>query len=277
MEPAPSRTDVEGRRRQCPRTATNAPRGTQAVASTTRTRTTGSIARAVTAVRHAGRAVRDGPAGVHGVLDQAAVGVAPGRRAARPDPATRRRRAHARSARSRATRVRSRCSRSARHRGAQRSARRSSNASGAASSRCCAIHSATDSCYGWNEYGALVGARFDGHPWTQTFTADVLRRRPIPRARTSGRRVAVARRGVPVPRSARRRAGAPARARRRARSRRRRCATARVRLPARVVLRRRRGPRVLDEPRPLPRRVGVAGVPAPPRGRTRLGARRDAS
>ena len=36
------------------------------------------------------------------------------------------------------------------------------------------IHSATDSCYGWPEYGRLVGARFDGHPWTQTFTADVL-------------------------------------------------------------------------------------------------------
>ena len=37
-----------------------------------------------------------------------------------------------------------------------------------------AIHSATDSCYGWPEYGSLVGARFDGHPWTQTFVADVL-------------------------------------------------------------------------------------------------------
>jgi type 1 glutamine amidotransferase len=37
-----------------------------------------------------------------------------------------------------------------------------------------AIHSATDSCYGWDDYGALVGARFDGHPWTQNFTADVL-------------------------------------------------------------------------------------------------------
>jgi type 1 glutamine amidotransferase len=36
------------------------------------------------------------------------------------------------------------------------------------------IHSATDSCYGWTDYGALVGARFDGHPWTQTFVADVL-------------------------------------------------------------------------------------------------------
>ncbi len=37
-----------------------------------------------------------------------------------------------------------------------------------------AIHSATDSCYTWDDYGALVGARFDGHPWTQTFTADVM-------------------------------------------------------------------------------------------------------
>ena len=36
------------------------------------------------------------------------------------------------------------------------------------------IHSATDSCYGWDDYGALVGARFDGHPWTQSFTAEVL-------------------------------------------------------------------------------------------------------
>ena len=33
--------------------------------------------------------------------------------------------------------------------------------------RLLAIHSATDSCYGWDEYGRLVGARFDGHPWTQ--------------------------------------------------------------------------------------------------------------
>jgi type 1 glutamine amidotransferase len=38
----------------------------------------------------------------------------------------------------------------------------------------CAIHSATDSCYGWEEYGEIVGARFDGHPWTQSFVADVL-------------------------------------------------------------------------------------------------------
>jgi type 1 glutamine amidotransferase len=36
-----------------------------------------------------------------------------------------------------------------------------------------AIHSATDSCYGWDEYGRLVGARFDGHPWTATVDLEV--------------------------------------------------------------------------------------------------------
>jgi type 1 glutamine amidotransferase len=37
-----------------------------------------------------------------------------------------------------------------------------------------AVHAATDSCYGWDDYGALVGARFNGHPWTQEFELDVL-------------------------------------------------------------------------------------------------------
>ncbi|HEY7915859.1 MAG TPA: ThuA domain-containing protein [Acidimicrobiales bacterium] len=37
-----------------------------------------------------------------------------------------------------------------------------------------AVHSATDSCYGWDDYGLLVGARFDGHPWTQRLTLDVV-------------------------------------------------------------------------------------------------------
>ncbi|HUD18636.1 MAG TPA: ThuA domain-containing protein [Acidimicrobiales bacterium] len=37
-----------------------------------------------------------------------------------------------------------------------------------------AVHSATDACYGWDDYGLLVGARFDGHPWTQECTLDVL-------------------------------------------------------------------------------------------------------
>jgi len=37
-----------------------------------------------------------------------------------------------------------------------------------------AIHSATDSCYRWAEYGSLVGARFDGHPWTQEVELEVV-------------------------------------------------------------------------------------------------------
>jgi type 1 glutamine amidotransferase len=36
-----------------------------------------------------------------------------------------------------------------------------------------AIHSATDACHSWPEYGQLVGARFDGHPWTQQLTIEV--------------------------------------------------------------------------------------------------------
>ena len=37
-----------------------------------------------------------------------------------------------------------------------------------------AVHAATDSCYGWDDYRLLVGARFDGHPWTQEVTLDVV-------------------------------------------------------------------------------------------------------
>jgi len=36
------------------------------------------------------------------------------------------------------------------------------------------VHAATDACTGWEEYGSLVGARFDGHPWTAAFDIDVL-------------------------------------------------------------------------------------------------------
>jgi len=37
-----------------------------------------------------------------------------------------------------------------------------------------AVHAATDACTSWEEYGSLVGARFDGHPWTETFDIDVV-------------------------------------------------------------------------------------------------------
>jgi type 1 glutamine amidotransferase len=36
------------------------------------------------------------------------------------------------------------------------------------------IHAATDACAHWEEYGSLLGARFDGHPWTETFDVDVV-------------------------------------------------------------------------------------------------------
>lgn len=29
------------------------------------------------------------------------------------------------------------------------------------------VHSATDTFYGWPDYGALIGGYFDGHPWRQ--------------------------------------------------------------------------------------------------------------
>ena len=38
------------------------------------------------------------------------------------------------------------------------------------------IHSATDASHTWPEYGSMLGARFDGHPWTQEFAIDVVER-----------------------------------------------------------------------------------------------------
>lgn len=36
------------------------------------------------------------------------------------------------------------------------------------------IHSVTDSCHTWPQFGRLIGARFDGHPWTQDLELDVV-------------------------------------------------------------------------------------------------------
>jgi type 1 glutamine amidotransferase len=36
-----------------------------------------------------------------------------------------------------------------------------------------ALHSAADSASSWEEFGRLLGARFDGHPWTQRFAVEV--------------------------------------------------------------------------------------------------------
>ncbi len=115
----------------------------------------------------------DGPAGVHGVLDQAAVGVAQvaelhGLQPRRVDDVRRLDVSDVAGARALALFTIGETPWSAEQRAAIVDRVRAGTLS------ILSIHSATDSCYGWPEYGSLVGARFDGHPWTQTFTADVL-------------------------------------------------------------------------------------------------------
>jgi type 1 glutamine amidotransferase len=116
---------------------------------------------------------RDGPAGVHGVLDQAAAGVA---QLAEMHGLVPERVDDVRQLASNAiddTRVLALFTiGETPWSPAQRRAIADSVRAGRLA--ICSIHSATDSCYGWDEYGSLVGARFDGHPWTQTFTADVI-------------------------------------------------------------------------------------------------------
>jgi type 1 glutamine amidotransferase len=117
----------------------------------------------------------DGPAGVHGVLDQAAAGIAecaelaglaPRRvadvRALEPDALD--------SARVLALFTIGETPWSERQRATITTRVR------AGSLAVLAIHSATDSCYRWADYGRLVGARFDGHPWTQTVDLEVVER-----------------------------------------------------------------------------------------------------
>jgi type 1 glutamine amidotransferase len=116
---------------------------------------------------------RDGPAGVHGVLDQAAVGVAPVAElcsldARRVDDVRALDATQIEDTRALALFTIGETPWSV----AQRAQLLDRIRVGELA--VLAIHSATDSCYGWDEYGALVGARFDGHPWTQSFTADVL-------------------------------------------------------------------------------------------------------
>jgi type 1 glutamine amidotransferase len=115
----------------------------------------------------------DGPAGVHGVLDQAAVAVAQlaelqGLEPHRVDDVRTLPEAAIRNARTLALFTIGETPWST----SQQAVIVDRVRSGALS--ILAIHSATDSCHGWDDYGTLVGARFDGHPWTQTFTADVL-------------------------------------------------------------------------------------------------------
>ena len=114
-----------------------------------------------------------GPAGVHGVLDQAAVGVGQiaelhGLAPRRVDDVRALAASDLKGARALALFTIGETPWSADQRAAILDGVRAGTLS------ILSIHSATDSCYGWDEYGKLVGARFDGHPWTQTFTAQVL-------------------------------------------------------------------------------------------------------
>ena len=115
----------------------------------------------------------DGPAGVHGVLDQAALAVAQiaelhGLRAQRVDDV--RGLEHDAFARARALALFTigETPWSAAQRDAMLTGLR------AGSLAVLAIHSATDACYGWADYARVVGARFAGHPWTQTLDLEVL-------------------------------------------------------------------------------------------------------
>jgi type 1 glutamine amidotransferase len=118
----------------------------------------------------------DGPAGVHGVLDQSATGMAElaamaGLDARRvTDVTTQVTAAEVASARVVALFTIGETPWS----GAQQAALLEGVRSGRTA--VIAVHAATDSCYGWADYLQLVGARFDGHPWTQEVTLDVIER-----------------------------------------------------------------------------------------------------
>ena len=137
------------------------------------------------------------------------------------------------------------------------------------------VHSATDANHGWPEYGSMLGARFDGHPWTQDFVIDVVdadhpatahlgapqwqwQRRGLPLRRPASRR--------PRPAPPRRGPGRPGRARAGG------CPTAASPSPGACE----DGPRphLLQRARPLPRGLGDAGLPAPPGRGPRLAGRR---
>ena len=215
----------------------------------------------------------DGPAGVHGVLDQSAVAVGQvaelnGLRARRVVDVRDLEPADLAGARALALFTIGETPWSPAQRGAILDRVR------AGSLALVAVHSATDACYGWPEYGSLVGARFDGHPWTQTVDVEVVDRghpatghldaawrwhdevyqfrdlRPDAHVllRVPERELDLGAPGAKHPTFG---------------------------FPRLVVLRRRRGPGVLHQPRPLPGGLGDAELPPAPRGRARVGARRE--
>jgi type 1 glutamine amidotransferase len=116
---------------------------------------------------------QQGPAGVHGVLDQAAVGIAQvaelnGLRACRVDDVRDLDDGELANARALALFTIGETPWSATQRAVVLDRLRANALS------VVAIHSATDSCYDWPDFGKIVGARFDGHPWTATVALDVV-------------------------------------------------------------------------------------------------------
>jgi type 1 glutamine amidotransferase len=116
---------------------------------------------------------RDGPAGVHGVLDQAATGVS---EVAELAGFVTRRIDDVRELGTRDIADASALALFTIGETPWATAQRAALLQGVRSGRLAvvAIHSATDACYGWDDYGRLVGARFDGHPWTQEVDLDVV-------------------------------------------------------------------------------------------------------
>jgi type 1 glutamine amidotransferase len=116
----------------------------------------------------------DGPAGVHGVLDQSATGMAElaamaGLEARRVTDVTSQVTADdVASAKVVALFTIGETPWSAQHQAALLDGVRSGRTA------IVAVHAATDACYRWDDYARLVGARFDGHPWTQEVTLDVV-------------------------------------------------------------------------------------------------------
>ena len=117
------------------------------------------------------------------------------------------------------------------------------------------VHSATDANHGWPEYGSMLGARFDGHPWTQDFVIDVVDT-DHPATAHLGTRWSVARRGLPLRGPATRRPGPAPPGRRSGRPVGARRTGAGLRLPPRLERGGRCRAHLLQRPGPLPRSVG---------------------
>jgi type 1 glutamine amidotransferase len=116
---------------------------------------------------------RDGPAGVHGVLTQAAIGLSELASLAglAPTVVTDVRDVSPRQLASAAVLALFTIGETPWSSEQQREVHQ---AWAAGELRLLGVHSATDASHAWPEYGAMLGARFDGHPWTQDFAIDVV-------------------------------------------------------------------------------------------------------